>query len=172
MARQRKKAGILSMLFLGIIFTASGAAVVHFFGHDIYLEGSRDTGVCEITRVGLLGKSEVVESFPVDRLQGATVLRSKTSDGDSTYKVIIETQDGSIPLTGYASSGRSKHDANADKINAFAKGQSDVLSIKQSGTGIRIVGLLFAGIGLLMLLGFVWMLIKLVLALVLLAVSR
>lgn len=172
MALQRKKTGFFSLLFLGLIFTATGGAIVHFFGHDIYLTASREAAQCEITRVGLLGQTEVVESFPLESLLGASVQESRDSDGDTTYKVIIDTDQGTIPLSGYSSSGRKQHQENANRINAFVNGQTPELSVKQSGMLIRVIGIVFAGVGILMLFSFVGVLIKLILALLLLTIRR
>jgi len=85
MERRRKKAGILTLFLLGIIFTGAGAAVVQFMGHDVELTCDRAEDRCVIQKTDFRGETEVVESFPLSELNEARVEESRDSEGDYTY---------------------------------------------------------------------------------------
>jgi hypothetical protein len=172
MARTTRKAGFFGTLFIGILLTATGIAVTWFFGNHIELQADRSLNTAEIRHINILRQTKVVESFTVESMRQAYLQENRDSDGDRTYKVMIETTDTTIPLTNYNSSGRSGHQKNADQINRFIQDQEPNLTLKISGTLLRIIGITIFCFGILMFFTAGWMLIKLVLALTVLAVSK
>jgi hypothetical protein len=59
-------------------------------------------------------------SYPLDDIRNASVGRSRDSDGDSTYRVeLFSEQEGPIPLTGWYSSGYKKKKRAVDMIQHY-----------------------------------------------------
>lgn len=89
------------------------------------LRCDRATAQCQLTHSNVFGDRQ--RTFAADRLQEAEVERRRSSDGDVTYRVVIQTQDGEIPLTQSSSSGRGRRKQQADAINAFIQNPSQPL---------------------------------------------
>ena len=172
MATIRKKGGMFVLLVLGVIFGGIGGAMLYFLGHNIQLDAVRGQPECSIVMVDVLGKSEVVETFPLENLQGAHLEESETSKGGRTYRIAIDTTDGSIPLAEYFSSGRRSYLKKVKAINDFVSQNQPELHVVQSGILIRLFGLVFLGVGLFLLLGFLFKILRFLLALVVLVMTR
>ncbi len=167
-----KQGGPVTLFIMGVIFTGVGLAAVYYFGHDIELTCRRAVNKCVIEKTSVFGDKNVEESFRLSSLAGAEVIEKRDSEGDYTYKVMLITDEGRIPLSGYSSSDRSSHNKNARKINNYVNSYTESLEIEQSGTFIRIFGFVFAGIGGLLLLGSLGGLLKLVILLFVMASGR
>jgi len=81
------------------------------------LRCDRSTTQCELTHSNLFGERQ--RTFSTESLQRAEVDRRRSSDGDSTYRVLIQTQEGDIPLTQSSSSEWARRQLQADEINTF-----------------------------------------------------
>lgn len=102
---------------LGTGFAAIGMVFgVALFG-STSLRCDRATTQCELTHSNVFGERQ--RTFSTDSLERAEVDRQRSSDGDSTYRVIIQTQDGEIRLTESTSSGWGRRQQQADQINDF-----------------------------------------------------
>ena len=168
---RKHQTGFIILFFMGIVFTVVGLAVVYYLGHDIRFSCLRPENRCVIEKTDVFGKTEVDETFPLNTLTGAEVIEISDSDGDYTYKVMLITSDGHIPLSGCSSSERKAHRLNAEKINDYVNSSEQRLEIVQSGTFPRIFGFVFAGAGVLMLLGSLGGLLKLLVLLFVMASS-
>ncbi len=167
-----KQAGAFGLFFMGLIFTGVGLAVVYFFGHDIELNCKRTVNRCVIEKTNVFGETETVETFMLSSLAGAEVIEKRDSDGDYTYKVMLITDEGRIPLSNVSTSDRSSHRKEAGKINNYVNSYDENLQIEESGTFVKIFGFAFAGIGGLMLLGSLGGLLKLIVLLFVMASRR
>ena len=67
---------------------------------------------------------------------------SRDSDGDVTYKVMLETGEGDVPLTSYTSSGYGKKATIADQVNRYVEGRAPTLTIRQGG----LIGMIASGV--------------------------
>lgn len=126
---------------VGGLFIATGFVPSLFIG-DQTLECDRATQRCQIERSTLWQTTS--EQFSLNHLEAAEVDVSRDSDGDRTYRVLLQTYEGSIPLTTYFSSGRSMHSNQVQTINAFLQDANQPsLLIRQNDSWI---GLLFSGV--------------------------
>ncbi len=167
---RRRKAGMLTLLIMGLVFTVAGGCVSWFLGGDTFLTCQRSADLCVLEKSNLLGQREVVQSFPLSQLKSAEVTekrstRKRGKKGSTTYKVTLNTSDGTIPFSGVSSSDHSQHQQNADAINAYLASKEESLSVVQSGKIVRLIGYAFFGVGLLMLLGASWRIFKALLTL-------
>ena len=169
MTKNRNKSGFFSLLSFGIITTVAGGCIIYFFGNNIELTLTRAESESTIVRTSIMGESEIMESFGLDIVHMAILQENRDSDGDKTYRVALETDEGPIPLASYYSSGRKGHQKKIDTINDFINGTETELHVKQSALLIRLAGFLFLSIGILMLLSALGLFIKLILALVFVA---
>jgi hypothetical protein len=58
-------------------------------------------------------------SFPISELLGAYIEESTNSDGDTTYRLVLELERGPVPFTESFTGGRSGKQANADVVRQF-----------------------------------------------------
>ena len=137
-------------LYMGLAFTLAGCLVFFFFGQTSSLECIREGSFhpsCSLTQslIGFtLRESTVVE------LIDARVVESRDSDDDLTYRIILETASGNIPLTSYFSSGKQKKIGIVNEITSFlANSQTTTLMIQQGGKSFLFFPLIFTLIGLL-----------------------
>ena len=171
MSSRKRKGGPFTALVLGVIFTAAGGLIMHFLGKDVHLACDRGTQTCVVEEANMWGDKKVVHTFPLETLKGARVAESRDSEGDTTYRLMLLTTGGEVPFTSYTSSGRSGHQDRADAVNRFVESGEPTLDVVQSGRLIRIAGLFFAGVGVLLLIGFAFTMIKLLFALVMMLVK-
>lgn len=148
-----KQGGPIVLFLMGLIFAAAGLAVVYYLGHDTELNCRRTVNRCVIEKTNVFGDTEVEETIRLGSLAGAEVIEKRDSDGDYTYKVMLITDEGRIPLSSVSTSDRKSHRENAQKINNYVNSFNETLELVESGKWIRIFGFVFAGIGGLMFLG-------------------
>lgn len=58
-------------------------------------------------------------SFPTSELLGAQVEESTNSDGDTTYRLVLELERGPLPFTADFTSNRPEKQTNADLVRQF-----------------------------------------------------
>ncbi len=111
--------GLFGVLF-GAPFFLAGLAVILFIGNLSALKCDRVAATqiaCKLTSANILRQKIV--PIEAGQLQGAEVQVNEDSDGD-TYRVVLITKSGKIPLTDVYSSGiGTKYRENVDKINSF-----------------------------------------------------
>ncbi|CAN1558213.1 hypothetical protein MCELHM10_02505 [Paracoccaceae bacterium] len=66
---------------------------------------NRAAGMITIATRGMLGRGE--KTYPLAAFQGATLDRSRSSEGGSTYRAVLQfsDQNGAVPVTPYSTSG-------------------------------------------------------------------
>jgi hypothetical protein len=148
----RPRGGIL-IAILGVLFVLMSGGMFYGFGQTTDLVCKREPSgsmECRLAR-SLLGFS--LSDRPLEALQGAYVAESRDNDGDITYRVMLETGGGTVPMTSYTSSGYGKKAAAADQINQFVDGRSPNLTIRQGGIIGMIASGVFLVVSLLMIVG-------------------
>ncbi len=140
------------MWIMGVAFLGFAALAVLILGSQSTLTCIRSDRTCSLEKKSLLKTSSL--DIPMEQLQGAQLITVTDSEGSDTYKVALNTTGGSIPLTGYSSSGYNSRRRIVEKINAFLTDASQQrLEVKQdSRILLYIIGAIFAGIGLLLIL--------------------
>lgn len=144
----------VGLWIMGLVFVGLAVIAVLFIGDQSTLTCARSAGGqgdCSLAKKTVLKTTTI--SIPLDQLLEARLATSSDSEGD-TYKVVLHTSNGDIPLTSYSSSAYKSHQRTADQINAFISDASQPsLSVKKdSRMLVYILGAVFAGIGLLTLL--------------------
>lgn len=169
---RRRKAGVFTLLIMGLIFAIAGGAMSWFFGSDITLTCQRSTDTCVLEATGWSGEKKEVNRFPLSRVKSAEVDGKEGSRSGSsgkkrkpTYRVVLQTDDGTIPFSNVWTSDQEAHEERARAINAYLASKDESLSLVQSGKTIRLIGYLFLGVGLLMFLSGLWGIIKVLLVL-------
>ncbi len=138
---------------IGAVFILLSLSALLFFGTKTTLVCSRGgQAVCTLTNKAMLKSSE--RSIPINQLREAYVESNVDSEGDETYRVVLRTVSGNIPLTGSSSSGYAGKRDNANRINAFLQstGSSNLSVVQDERLLAYILGAIFAGIGSLMVL--------------------
>ncbi len=114
---------MLGLMLMGGIFMAVGLGVLWFMGARTTLVCDRPeprTGQCTLASANALGLNARSQTFPVAEVQRADLQVSvDDEDGSETYRVVLHTELGEVPLTDYYSSGRDDKRQNTDRINAF-----------------------------------------------------
>jgi hypothetical protein len=133
---------------MGIIFLLVGCFVYFLFGQTTTLRCIREQGknpTCFLTQsiAGVILK-ERTDIYLID----AQVIENQDSDGDSTYKIILKTESGNVPLTSYSSSGEQKKVNIVNEIQTYLQNeQMETLSVQQGGD-FKILPVVFAVVGL------------------------
>jgi hypothetical protein len=140
-----RNSGIL-LILLGIIFGGIGIVTMYAFGQTVALSCSRDwqPDPCRIERTWL--------SIPVKTTSLHSLLESyldESSDSDGTsYRVMLVTQEGNVPLTSSYSSNYSQQLNIVREINAFLGNREQrTLEVESSGTFSLVFGLVFVFVG-------------------------
>lgn len=110
-------------IIFGLIFALAGFAITYFIGRsvDMHCERVQPKQItCELTDK-LMGISPVGKRT-ISNIESAEVDEHRDSDGDRTYKVVLITANGPVPMTGFSSSGYGSKAAIAEKINDFIQG--------------------------------------------------
>ncbi len=135
---------------MGIVFTLSSILVFILFGQSITLACNRLNTMnpsCTLSRI-LIGFT--LKEQTIDELHFARIAENTDSDGDSTYRIILETGEGNVPLRSYSSSGRQKKADVVEEINAFLKdNRQPTLSLHYTGGPNMVLTLVFSLIGIL-----------------------
>lgn len=133
-------------LILAVVFVGMGL----FF---TYLLGQRATLVC--TRTGTMEQCTLHTSWmslvglnhrPIEGIRSASVEENCDDDG-CTYRVVMHTEQGEIPLGQAFSSGKASKQQKAEQINAFANQQRHELNISEGGGGWILIPLVFMILG-------------------------
>jgi hypothetical protein len=134
---------IKSMLF-GFLIAGIGWLVIVIFGQVSTLQcaHTETSQVACIKQVTLLGLMPIREEMVRD-VRGAWVAESCDDDG-CTYRVVLNTGEGDVPLTVYYSSGWRSKQETVTQINEYISRRGDEpLEIRE---GIGIVAALLGGI--------------------------
>ncbi|MFM2170201.1 MAG: hypothetical protein RI957_430 [Verrucomicrobiota bacterium] len=163
--RNNKRMGFLSLLIIGMVFTCAGSAMAWFLGRDTTLHCQRDVNHCRIEQVNLFGQTKTIKEFPLSILKSAEVENRRKSSSrknrsSTTYQVQLHTHDGIIPLNQVWTSNSADHQQRARQINKFLSSRENILHITQPGKTIRCIGYGIGAIGLLMLLGALWRILR------------
>jgi len=139
---------------LGLLFFIAGLAVMLFLGNKVTLECDRTSPAeanCTLSTATMIRTRERV--IPVASMTGAVVDVNHGDDGD-TYRVVLQTTSGSVPLTSIYSSGARAKQQAADQINSFLRYETQpTLFIKADDRiWIAIFSGIFAGSGALLLI--------------------
>ncbi|MGF1518732.1 MAG: tetratricopeptide repeat protein [Nodosilinea sp.] len=135
------------------LFMVVGVVGLVWMSEKAVLECDRaTTGQCTLTRGGFFNQQS--RSFAVASLRAVEVDANEDSDGNGSYRVLLITDGGNLPLTGAYNSNLYKNSQLADQTNRFL--QTPTQSTLSLAYDRRWVGLLvlfcFGGVGLLMLL--------------------
>ena len=139
---------------LGLLFFIAGLAVMLFLGNKVTLTCVRSLpppGVCTLRSANMVRARE--KTFNISEINGATVDVSYGDDGE-TYRVLLQTTSGSVPLTSYYSSGARAKQQAANQINSFLMYDTmQTLTIKADDRiWVAIFSGIFAGSGALLLI--------------------
>lgn len=145
------------MLWLmGGVFTTVGLAVGLTLGGETTLECDRTlpSAQCQITSSSWIETH--TQTLPVNQMLGAEVESSHSSDGGYTYRVVMLTQEGRVPLTDVYSSGMTHYSDQAKQINQFLQNPDQPhLRLRQDNRWWGLLFLVaFGGGGLAILFGF------------------
>ncbi len=143
---------IFSALFIGFglvpIFSTSK--------RELICDRTPTPGQCELHSHQLFSSSKL-NTFQLSAVQRARLESKRDSEGDSLYRVVLLTDQGSVPFTSIYSSGRSQYRHYVAVINAFLQNPEQrslyveyndhwsllIVTLISSGTGI--VLLVFMG---------------------------
>jgi hypothetical protein len=126
---------------------------VVFLGNQTTLTCSRSgQAVCTLTQKTMLKTS--TRTIPLSQLREAYVESNVDSEGDETFRVVLRTASGDVPLTSSRSSGYAGKRDVANQINAFLQSSgSPTLTVEQDDRLLLyILGAIFAGVGSLLAL--------------------
>lgn len=132
---------------MAAVFFGMGLLLSYFFGKVgvlscVRLEDRPDC-VLETSWMGLVP----LKQTSLASLDGANVEENCDSDG-CTYRVVIQTATGAIPLEDTYSSGQQPKQNNADQVNAFVQDTSlKNLRVSQGGGFWIIIPLIFVAVG-------------------------
>ncbi len=154
MRDREMSAGCLFPVFV-VLFPLIGCLAFYFLGQSTTLDCTRlESAVINCQKQNHLLGVYPLGAESIGRLQGAWV--EEECDDGCTYRVVLQTEQGDVPLTSYLSSGHSSKDEIAGQINMFVYGQEPSLQIKDSAGAIGIiVPVVFILVGPLMLVGWV-----------------
>lgn len=138
---------------LGLLFFLVGLAVMLFLGQMVTLTCVRSQpppGYCTLRSANMVSARETI--IPITDLRGASLDISYGDDGE-TYRVLLQTSDGSLPMTGYYSSGFKAKQRAVDQVNSFLMYDTmQTLYVKSDDRiWIAIFSGIFAGCGALVL---------------------
>ena len=108
-----------------LIFITIGVAAAIFFGKRVTLQCDRiqpDQVACELTATSILGTQST--AIPQGQLKGAEVQKSSrvnTSSNSKTYRIVLVTQTGRIPMTRAYTLGKKGKQDKANQIDAFLR---------------------------------------------------
>lgn len=135
--------GNLFPILFGLVFVLLGLGLGYILGQRYALTCTRPEPAyvdCQLDRT-LLGYPVGSRSLP--RVSRAYLDVSESSDGD-TYRVVLVTASGEVPLTGYYSSERAPQWEAVRELEAFLASSEDASVTVYSATGR--LGFLFAAI--------------------------
>ena len=143
--------GGCSGLIIGVVFVVLGSLLTVLFGQKVTLACQREEPahiVCERSGSflgwGVLGS----KTQSISGLEGAWV--ESNCDEDCTYRVVLMTSRGDVPLTSSFSSGLAAKEAFADQVTAFVDSRQSSADISSGPDRLAaLFSLSFVGMGLL-----------------------
>ncbi|WP_448573163.1 hypothetical protein [Trichothermofontia sp.] len=139
--------------FLGSVFTIVGAMVFTLIGETVTFQCDRSLTppACTLINQKLLTQRSI--TLPLQSLQQAEIQSSRRRKGKRTYRVLLRTDSGGIPLV-TTFSNISNHSAQARQINDFLQNPSQpTLEVTGDYRWLALLFLVaFSGPGMLMLL--------------------
>lgn len=156
---------IILRIFLGTMGCISLLmSVVMFLYPNLYtfecrrLEPFTNQGKCELKSEGILGSESLFIS--IESLQNAKVDERVSYDDDfgtsKTYRVVIVTTEGNLPLTQAYTGGLNEHNKKlkmVKEIRAFINNQNnESLSIEENHSLIMNVGIILSVVGIIEIL--------------------
>lgn len=146
---------LLLVLLLGFPFLLKGLLMGLLLGRVATLNCDR-VGPAQVT-CELRSSSLLAGSTSITQLQGAEVEGNSYSDDLPTFRVVVITEDGNIPLTRSFTSGVSKKQENVDRINAFVKTSTEPsLRIQEDQRGFALLGVVCSLVGGGLIFGFLF----------------
>jgi len=132
--------GLLIAVGLGVIFFQSGSAII--------CQRVAQTGSCELVKSGLVGAG--VRTIPLESLREVRVEINSRNESNDTYRVILLTRSGEIPLTPNYSADSDQQESIASQINDFIQNPTKTsLTIQQDDRWFGyLFGSLLIGVGL------------------------
>lgn len=137
---------------MGLVFILISVIAVAFLGTRTALTCNRSgEAECTLAQKTVLKTSK--RTIPILKLREAYVDTSVDSEGDATYRVVLRTDSGEVPLTSSWSSGYAGKQDVANQINAFLQSGDSSLTVEQDDRLLMyILGAIFAGAGSLLIL--------------------
>jgi len=149
---QLRPSGPWILVAIGLVMLAASPIWVWTMGQATVLSCKRVAEArhqCRLSR-SVLGIS--VSGEPLEDLTGARVGQSTDSDGDTTYRVVLEAGRRDVPLASHTSSGYNKKAATVQEIERFLS-DADIPSLEIRDAGI--VGLIVSAVFVLIGVGMV-----------------
>lgn len=143
-------------LLIGISFVSAGLIVFYFFGQTISLDCTREDTRYPRCFVTLSLLNIKLKEQRIDALIESRIIESRDSDDDITYKIILETNQGNVPLTSYYSSGYESKARFVEDLNALLDVNTEQsFSLTYDSPGPLIMPIIFTVLGLqLVIFGF------------------
>lgn len=101
---------------LGLIVV--GVFLLTTAGRTMRIMCSRTDNQCRVVQERVLQSNDQEIVIPLEEVQAARVIRQQ-HENNALHRTVLETDDGSINLSGYSSMWRSTHDRAARQINQF-----------------------------------------------------
>ena len=140
-----------------IAFFSIGLAILYYWGLDTKLSCIRSSNLCTIEKTNIFGFKNLKE-IKLSDLTGAAVESSyrPASSSPRTYKIVLLTQNGKIVLIPDSVAIKigpiSFTSEDCQEIDLYIHSQYEKLEKIYSSLGIRIFGLIFIGLGVLLML--------------------
>jgi len=118
---------LIRSLFGAFILFVMGLFILFFFAAETRMH-------CERTAANMINCTQSQSWFglyerekdPITGLQGAWIEeRYDSDDNDTTYRVVLETQQGNVPLTNAFSSGYSTKADTVQQVNEFVRNSTE-----------------------------------------------
>lgn len=136
-------------LILAVVFVGVGLLFLYLLGQQTTLICTRTDDLEQCTlRTSWLNLVQL-NHRAVEGIRSAWVEEQCDDDG-CTYRVVMRTEQGEIPLGQAFSSGKASKQKKADQINAFASQQRNDVKVSEGGGGWSLIPVIFVilGIGL------------------------
>lgn len=124
----------LSSLFVAVFFTIMGLLLVYFAGQKTTLTCNRSDGTLYCQLNASILNRYMVRQTTLPGLSSAFV--EESCDDDCTYRVILVTDKGNIPLTESLDSDRVRKEQSASTINSFLSNPSAPSLLLTEGAGL------------------------------------
>ncbi len=164
--RVKRKMGPVGEFIFAIVFLVAGCGVIYLMGSDFTLVCHRDRNACTIEETNPFKDKEVITTLQLSDIQKAEVAEWRDSKGKSSYRPVLLVDGTRVPLSDVYNGSYSACSKTANKINAYLQSKEADFSFTQSGKAPAIIGIIFAAVGALLILRFLWKVLKLMLRLI------